>query len=91
MKNNEQARTFEASLEALEHIVRELEQGGYLLRKVSNYLSRVSAYLANVRIGLARPNDGLRFCLKIITAGPWSVPLKDAKGLAEENEDAQEG
>ena len=33
MKNNEQSRTFEASLEALEQIVGELEQGDLPLEK----------------------------------------------------------
>ena len=72
MKNNdEQPKSFEASLEALEEIVQELERATCRSKRVWNYSSKAFGFLASARNGSVRPSAASKFCCAIIRAVRW--------------------
>lgn len=90
MTNTEQqSRTFEASLEALEQIVRELEQGDLALEKVSSYSSKAFVFRESARSDSVKQSGASKYCCVITRDAPWWPPLKIStlprKALENEN------
>lgn len=91
MKNNEQTRTFEASLEALEHIVRELEQGDLPLEKSLELFEQGIRLSRECQDRLSQAERRIEILLKDNHGRTVVSTFEDTKGLAEENSDEQEG
>ena len=91
MKNNEHTRTFEASLEALEHIVRELEQGDLPLEKSLELFEQGIRLSRECQDRLSQAERRIEILLKDNHGRTVVSTFEDAKGLAEENSDEQGG
>ena len=88
MKNNEQSRTFEASLEALEQIVRELEQGDLPLEKSLELFEQGIRLSRECQERLSQAERRIEVLLKDNQGRTIVSAFEDAKELAQE---AQEG
>ena len=88
MKNNEQSRTFEASLEALEQIVRELEQGDLPLEKSLELFEQGIRLSRECQERLSQAERRIEILLKDNQGRTIVSTFEEANGLAQE---AQEG
>ena len=90
MKNNEQSRTYEASLEALEQIVRELEQGDLPLEKSLELFEQGIRLSRECQDRLSQAERRIEILLKDNHGRTVVTPFEDAEGLAQETKEAQE-
>ena len=88
MKNNEQSRTFEASLEALEQIVRELEQGDLPLEKSLELFEQGIRLSRECQERLSQAERRIEILLKDNQGRTIVSTFEEANGLTQE---AQEG
>ncbi len=88
MKNNEQSRTFEASLEALEQIVRELEQGDLALEKSLELFEQGIRLSRECQERLSQAERRIEILLKDNQGRTMVSTFEEANELAQE---AQEG
>ncbi len=88
MKNNEQTRTFEASLEALEQIVRELEQGDLPLEKSLELFEQGIRLSRECQERLSQAERRIEILLKDNQGRAIVSTFEEANELAQE---AQEG
>ena len=87
MKNNEQqSRTFEASLEALEQIVRELEQGDLPLEKSLELFEQGIRLSRQCQERLSQAERRIEVLLRDSQGRPVVSAFEDAKALSEEIE-----
>ncbi|MEP6637212.1 MAG: exodeoxyribonuclease VII small subunit [Acidobacteriota bacterium] len=88
MKNNEQSRTFEASLEALEQIVRELEQGDLPLEKSLELFEQGIRLSRECQERLSQAERRIEILLKDNQGRTIVSAFEEANGLTQE---VQEG
>ncbi len=88
MKNNEQSRTFEASLEALEQIVRELEQGDLPLERSLQLFEHGIRLSRECQERLSQAERRIEILLKDNQGRTIVSTFEEANGLAQE---AQKG
>ena len=94
MKNNEQSRTFEASLEALEQIVRELEQGDLPLEKSLELFEQGIRLSRECQERLSQAERRIEILLKDNQGRTIVSTFEEANGLdqeAQKTQKAQEG
>lgn len=82
MKNNEQSRTFEASLEALEQIVRELELGDLPLEKSLELFEQGIRLSRECQDRLNQAERRIEILLKDNQGRTLVSGFEEAKGLA---------
>lgn len=87
MKNNDpQTRTFEASLEALEQIVRDLEQGDLPLEKSLELFEHGIRLSRECQERLSQAERRIEVLLRDNQGRPVVSTFEDAQGLAEDFE-----
>ena len=94
MKNNEPSRTFEASLEALEQIVRELEQGDLPLEKSLELFEQGIRLSRECQERLSQAERRIEILLKDNQGRTIVSTFEEANGLdqeAQKTQKAQEG
>ncbi len=84
MKNNEQSRTFEASLEALEQIVRDLEQGDLPLEKSLELFEHGIRLSRECQERLSQAERRIEILLKDSHGRTMVSTFEEAKELARE-------
>lgn len=84
MKNNEPSRTFEASLEALEQIVRELEQGDLPLEKSLELFEQGIRLSRECQERLSQAERRIEILLKDNQGRTIVSTFEEANGLAQE-------
>ncbi len=87
MKNNELNRTFEASLEALEQIVRDLEQGDLPLEKSLELFEHGIRLSRECQERLSQAERRIEILLKDNHGRTTVSTFEEAKGLSEDAED----
>ena len=86
MKNNqEQAKTFEASLEALERIVKELEQGDLPLEKSLELFEQGIGLSRQCQERLSQAERRIEVLLRDNQGRPVVSAFEDAKMISKEN------
>ena len=86
MKNNqEQAKTFEASLEALERIVQELERGDLPLEKSLELFEQGIGLSRQCQERLSQAERRIEVLLRDNQGRPVVSPFEDAKVISKEN------
>jgi exodeoxyribonuclease VII small subunit len=86
MTNNEQqARTFEASLEALEQIVRELEQGDLALEKSLELFEQGIRLSRECQERLSQAERRIEVLLRDNQGRPVVAPFEEANAISQEN------
>ena len=86
MKNNqEQAKTFEASLEALERIVKELEQGDLPLEKSLELFEQGIGLSRQCQERLSQAERRIEVLLRDNQGRPVVSAFEDAKIISKEN------
>lgn len=86
MKNNqEQAKTFEASLEALERIVQELEQGDLPLEKSLELFEQGIGLSRQCQERLSQAERRIEVLLRDNQGRPVASAFEDAKVISKEN------
>lgn len=82
MNSNEQPRTFEASLEALEQIVRELEQGELPLEKSLELFERGIRLSRECQERLSEAERRIEVLLRDNQGRPVVTPFEEAGGMS---------
>ncbi len=86
MTNNEQqSRTFEASLEALEQIVRELEQGDLPLEKSLELFEQGIRLSRECQERLSQAERRIEVLLRDSQGRPVVAPFEDANAVSQES------
>ena len=86
MKNNqEQAKTFEASLEALERIVQELEQGDLPLEKSLELFEQGIGLSRQCQERLSQAERRIEVLLRDSQGRPVVSAFEDAKAISKQN------
>jgi exodeoxyribonuclease VII small subunit len=87
MKNNqEQTKTFEASLEALERIVQELEQGDLPLEKSLELFEQGIGLSRQCQERLSQAERRIEVLLRDNQGRPVVSPLEDAKVISKDSD-----
>lgn len=89
MNNNKQSRTFEASLEALEQIVRELEQGDLPLEKSLKLFEQGVRLSRECQERLSQAERRIEVLLRDNEGRPVATPLAEASEMPEGTETAE--
>ena len=88
MTNNEQqTRTFEASLEALEQIVRELEQGDLPLEKSLELFEQGIRLSRECQERLSQAERRIEVLLRDNQGRPVVAPFEDSHAISRESEE----
>lgn len=85
MKNNQEAKTFEASLEALERIVQELEQGDLPLEKSLELFEQGIGLSRQCQERLSQAERRIEVLLRDNQGRPVVSAFEDAKAISKEN------
>ena len=85
MNNQEQARTFEASLEALERIVQELEQGDLPLEKSLELFEQGIGLSRQCQERLSQAERRIEILLRDNQGRPVVSAFEDARAISKEN------
>ena len=85
MNNQEQAKTFEASLEALEKIVEELEQGDLPLEKSLELFEQGIGLSRQCQERLSQAERRIEVLLRDNQGRPVVSAFEDAKAIPKEN------
>ncbi len=86
MNNREQAKTFEASLEALERIVQELEQGDLPLEKSLELFEQGIGLSRQCQERLSQAERRIEVLLRDNQGRPVVSAFEDAKMISKEND-----
>ena len=88
MKNNEQPKSFEASLEALEQIVHQLENGDLPLEKSLELFEDGIRLSRQCQERLNQAERRIEVLLRDNQGRPVASPFEDAKAISENSDDA---
>ncbi|MBA3354483.1 MAG: exodeoxyribonuclease VII small subunit [Pyrinomonadaceae bacterium] len=83
--NEPQPRTFEASLEALEQIVRELEEGDLALEKSLELFEQGIRLSRECQERLSQAERRIEVLLRDNQGRPVVAPFEDSKGIPQES------
>ena len=89
MTTNEQTRTFEASLEALEQIVRELEQGDLQLEKSLELFEQGIRLSRECQERLSQAERRIEVLLRDNQGRPVVAPFEDPNAISQESSDGE--
>jgi exodeoxyribonuclease VII small subunit len=87
MKNNEQSRTFEASLDALEQIVHQLESGDLPLEKSLELFEQGIRLSRECQERLSQAERRIEVLLRDNQGRPVVTPFDEKQATADRNED----
>lgn len=90
MNNQEQAKTFEASLEALERIVQELEQGDLPLEKSLELFEQGIGLSRQCQERLSQAERRIEILLRDNQGRPVVSAFEDAKAISKEGHENDE-